>query len=68
LPNASPLPVPPSGEPTGLPKPHPHEPPLFMKLPVGLLAAACVLVVAATDWWLCFTSRQRNEIIAALYL
>jgi multicomponent K+:H+ antiporter subunit A len=33
-----------NGEPHDLPKPHPHEPPLFMKLPVGLLAAACVLV------------------------
>jgi multicomponent K+:H+ antiporter subunit A len=33
-----------NGEPRDLPKPHPHEPPLFMKLPVGLLAATCVLV------------------------
>jgi len=33
-----------NGEPHDLPKPHPHEPPLFMKLPVGLLAAACLLV------------------------
>ncbi len=33
-----------NGEAHDLPKPHPHEPPLFMKLPVGLLAAACVLV------------------------
>ncbi len=33
-----------NGEPRDLPKPHPHEPPLFMKLPVALLAAACLLV------------------------
>jgi multicomponent K+:H+ antiporter subunit A len=32
------------GEPKGLPKPHPHEPPLFMKLPVALLVLVCVLV------------------------
>jgi len=33
-----------NGEAKSLPKPHPHEPPLFMKLPVGLLAVACLLV------------------------
>ena len=33
-----------NGEPTALPEPHPHEPPLFMKAPVALLAAACVTV------------------------
>jgi multicomponent K+:H+ antiporter subunit A len=33
-----------NGEPRDLPKPHPHEPPLFMKLPVALLAAACLAV------------------------
>jgi multicomponent K+:H+ antiporter subunit A len=33
-----------NGEPHDLPKPHPHEPPLFMKMPVALLAAACLAV------------------------
>ena len=33
-----------TAKPRDLPKPHPHEPPLFMKLPVGLLAVACLLV------------------------
>jgi multicomponent K+:H+ antiporter subunit A len=33
-----------NGEPHDLPKPYPHEPPLFMKLPVALLAAACLAV------------------------
>ena len=31
-----------NGEPRDLPKPHPHEPPLFMKAPVALLVAVCV--------------------------
>ncbi|MCE3271696.1 MAG: NADH-Ubiquinone/plastoquinone [Ramlibacter sp.] len=33
-----------NGEPRDLPKPHPHEPPLFMKLPVIVLVAVCLLV------------------------
>jgi multicomponent K+:H+ antiporter subunit A len=33
-----------NGEPKDLPKPHPHEPPLFMKAPVALLVALCVVV------------------------
>lgn len=33
-----------NGEPRGLPKPNPHEPPLFMKLPVAVLVAVCLLV------------------------
>jgi multicomponent K+:H+ antiporter subunit A len=33
-----------NGAPKDLPKPHPHEPPLFMKLPVALLVVVCVLV------------------------
>ncbi|MDZ5456025.1 monovalent cation/H+ antiporter subunit A [Azohydromonas lata] len=33
-----------NGPPKELPNPHPHEPPLFMKLPVALLVAVCVLV------------------------
>ncbi|MBC5784783.1 monovalent cation/H+ antiporter subunit A [Ramlibacter sp. USB13] len=33
-----------NGEPKDLPNPHPHEPPLFMKLPVALLVVVCVLV------------------------
>jgi len=32
------------GEPRDLPNPHPHEPPLFMKLPVALLVVVCVAV------------------------
>jgi len=32
------------GDPQDMPNPHPHEPPLFMKLPVILLVALCVLV------------------------
>ncbi|MBA3624292.1 MAG: DUF4040 domain-containing protein, partial [Methylibium sp.] len=32
------------GPPKNLPKPHPHEPPLFMKAPVALLVVACVVV------------------------
>ncbi|MGV3569741.1 MAG: monovalent cation/H+ antiporter subunit A [Ramlibacter sp.] len=33
-----------NGEPRDLPRPHPHEPPLFMKLPVAILVAVCLLV------------------------
>ena len=33
-----------NGEPKDLPKPHPHEPPMFMKLPVALLVVVCLLV------------------------
>ncbi len=33
-----------NGEPKDLPKPHPHEPPLFMKAPVALLVIVCVVV------------------------
>ncbi len=33
-----------NGPPQHLPKPHPHEPPLFMKLPVALLVLLCVAV------------------------
>jgi len=33
-----------NGEPKDLPNPHPHEPPLFMKLPVALLVVVCVVV------------------------
>ncbi|MDP2004976.1 MAG: monovalent cation/H+ antiporter subunit A [Rubrivivax sp.] len=33
-----------NGEPKDLPKPQPHEPPLFMKAPVALLVLVCVVV------------------------
>ncbi len=33
-----------NGAPRDLPKPHPHEPPLFMKAPVAVLAVLCVVV------------------------
>jgi multicomponent K+:H+ antiporter subunit A len=33
-----------NGEPKNLPKPHPHEPPLFMKAPVALLVVLCLVV------------------------
>lgn len=33
-----------NGEPKDLPRPHPHEPPLFMKLPVALLVVVCLVV------------------------
>jgi multicomponent K+:H+ antiporter subunit A len=33
-----------NGEPKHLPKPHPHEPPLFMKAPVAILVAVCIAV------------------------
>ncbi|MEN9544908.1 MAG: hypothetical protein RLZZ598_1741, partial [Pseudomonadota bacterium] len=33
-----------NGAPGDLPKPHPHEPPLFMKLPVALLVILCIVV------------------------
>ncbi|RZT93644.1 monovalent cation/H+ antiporter subunit A [Rivibacter subsaxonicus] len=33
-----------NGELGDLPRPHPHEPPLFMKLPVALLVGLCILV------------------------
>ncbi|WP_332814486.1 monovalent cation/H+ antiporter subunit A [Ramlibacter sp.] len=33
-----------NGEPRDLPNPHPHEPPLLMKLPVAVLVVVCVLV------------------------
>jgi multicomponent K+:H+ antiporter subunit A len=33
-----------NGPPKALPKPHPHEPPLFMRLPVALLALWCLAV------------------------
>ncbi|WP_420467450.1 monovalent cation/H+ antiporter subunit A [Panacagrimonas sp.] len=33
-----------NGEPKDLPKPHPHEPPLFMKAPVALLVVICIVV------------------------
>ncbi|MEJ8836150.1 monovalent cation/H+ antiporter subunit A [Ramlibacter sp. AN1133] len=33
-----------NGEPKNMPRPHPHEPPLFMKLPVVLLVLVCVVV------------------------
>lgn len=33
-----------NGEPKDLPKPRPHEPPLFMKLPVAVLVVVCVVV------------------------
>jgi len=33
-----------NGELKDLPKPHPHEPPLFMKAPVALLVIVCVVV------------------------
>lgn len=33
-----------NGEPRDLPRPHPHEPPLFMKLPIAVLVAVCLLV------------------------
>ncbi|HEY0824067.1 MAG TPA: proton-conducting transporter membrane subunit, partial [Ramlibacter sp.] len=32
------------GDPRDMPNPHPHEPPLFMKLPVILLVLVCVVV------------------------
>jgi multicomponent K+:H+ antiporter subunit A len=32
------------GPPQGLPNPHPHEPPMFMKLPVAVLVVLCVVV------------------------
>jgi multicomponent K+:H+ antiporter subunit A len=32
------------GDPKDMPNPHPHEPPLFMKLPVILLVLVCVVV------------------------
>ena len=32
------------GDPQDMPNPHPHEPPLFMKLPVILLVLVCVVV------------------------
>ncbi|HEY0856966.1 MAG TPA: monovalent cation/H+ antiporter subunit A [Albitalea sp.] len=33
-----------NGEPKNLPNPHPHEPPLFMKAPVAILVAVCLVV------------------------
>ena len=33
-----------NGQPRDLPRPNPHEPPLFMKLPVAVLVAVCLLV------------------------
>jgi multicomponent K+:H+ antiporter subunit A len=33
-----------NGKPKDLPKPHPHEPPLFMKAPVALLVLLCLAV------------------------
>ena len=36
-----------NGQPKGLPNPHPHEPPLFMKAPVMLLVALCLAVGVA---------------------
>jgi multicomponent K+:H+ antiporter subunit A len=33
-----------NGEPKDLPRPHPHEPPLFMKAPVALLVVLCLVV------------------------
>ena len=39
-----------NGEPRDLPKPHPHEPPLFMKAPVALLALLCLAVGMAPGW------------------
>ncbi|WP_425260882.1 monovalent cation/H+ antiporter subunit A [Rubrivivax sp. RP6-9] len=36
-----------NGPPKNLPNPHPHEPPPFMKAPVALLVAVCVLVGVA---------------------
>ncbi len=36
-----------NGPPKNLPNPHPHEPPFFMKAPVGLLVVICVLVGVA---------------------
>jgi multicomponent K+:H+ antiporter subunit A len=39
-----------NGEPHDLPKPHPHEPPLFMKAPVALLALLCLAVGVAPAW------------------
>jgi len=33
-----------NGPPKDLPNPHPHEPPFWMKAPVGLLVVLCVLV------------------------
>ncbi|MCZ4314124.1 monovalent cation/H+ antiporter subunit A [Comamonadaceae bacterium G21597-S1] len=33
-----------NGEPRDLAKPHPHEPPLFMKAPVMLLVVTCIVV------------------------
>lgn len=33
-----------NGAPKDLPNPHPHEPPLFMKLPVALLVVVCIVV------------------------
>lgn len=33
-----------NGPPRDLPQPHPHEPPLFMKAPVALLVALCLVV------------------------
>ncbi|HSI57996.1 MAG TPA: monovalent cation/H+ antiporter subunit A [Ideonella sp.] len=33
-----------NGPPKDLPNPHPHEPPLFMKVPVALLVVLCVFV------------------------
>ena len=33
-----------NGEPKELPNAHPHEPPFFMKAPVGLLVVACIVV------------------------
>ncbi len=33
-----------NGPPRNMPNPHPHEPPLGMRAPVALLAAACVVV------------------------
>lgn len=35
------------GDPKDMPNPHPHEPPLFMKLPVALLVLVCVVVGVA---------------------
>jgi multicomponent K+:H+ antiporter subunit A len=36
-----------NGPPKGLPNPHPHEPPLFMKAPVALLVVICLVVGVA---------------------
>jgi O-antigen/teichoic acid export membrane protein len=32
----------------------------------AMQVALCVLLIVATDWWLCFSRRQRDEIVAAV--